>query len=46
LSSFPASNSAVRNLEKSQADEILSSNVWLNSDDSKIKELQTILKEM
>lgn len=46
LSSFPASNSAVRNLEKSQADEILSSNIWLNSDVSEIKELQNILKEM
>lgn len=46
LSSFPAPNSAVRNLEKSQADKILSSNVWLNSDISEIKELQNILKEM
>lgn len=46
LSSFPAPNSAVRNLEKSQANEILVSNVWLNSDISEIKELQNILKEM
>lgn len=46
LSRFPAPNSAIKSLENAQKDWVLLENIWLNSDDSKIKELQTILKEM
>lgn len=48
LNKFPAPDSAIKNLSKSQEEEtwILSENIWLNSDAEKIKELQTLLKEM